>query len=417
MPPVRVTPLVLTVLIGFAGCSDIRRTLVHLFSGGYEAEGPLTRLEPVFDGKDTGRRRIDVSLLPVAANIAQPTDIQFDPARPHVMVVLEQTGAMKWFDLDAQRSGAVMSFDVATVSEQGLLGMAFHPQFPGQPFFYLNLTPSSGDISRVVEVELKPPADLRTPEVVNTRTVLEVRQPYQNHNAGQLAFGPDGYLYIGWGDGGWMGDPHDHSQNPATWLGSMLRIDVRPSEGRGYSIPPDNPFIDHESAAPETWAYGLRNPWRYSFDEDGRLIVPDVGQNAWEEINIVERGKNYGWRLREGRHCYNPPSDCPTEGLVDPIYEYGREEGLSLTGGYVHTDEYFPGLYGKYIFGDFISGRIWALDLPEDSAPAPAMPEPFALGRWPLQISTFGRDPHGRLYVADYGRGVVYRIDPPATEQ
>jgi glucose/arabinose dehydrogenase len=197
-----------------------------------------------------------------------------------------------------------------------------------------------------------------------------------------------------------------------TMLGSMLRIDPTSSGDLPYTVPADNPFIDSSGYLPETWATGLRNPWRYSFDQAGRLIVADVGQNAWEEISIVERGGNYGWRIKEGRHCYEPSVDCDGANLIDPVYEYGHQEGESITGGYVCTAETIPKLKGLYVFGDFLSGRLWAIRIPEDPSSHSKPVEAFTLGRWQILLSTFGRDPSGRLYVAEFGNGAIFRLDP-----
>jgi len=188
----------------------------------------------------------------------------------------------------------------------------------------------------------------------------------------------------------------------------MLRIDVdKPSEGKAYSIPKDNPFIKKKNFLPEVWAYGLRNPWRYSFDRKGRLIVADVGQDKWEEISIVESGKNYGWNRREGMHCHPPKSECSREGFADPIFEYTRDDGVSITGGFVSLDYSVPELLGRYIFADFVSGRIWALNLPDNSSEKGKV---YTLGKWPLTISTFGRDGKGRIYLADFTLGRIFRI-------
>jgi len=394
------------------GCSETRRTLVATFSGSYNPEEGAPLPPPVYDGKDSVRTRIPIQLTAVASGLARPTDIQFDPSRPELMIVLEQTGTIRWFDLNDGSSGIVHSYTVLTVSEQGLLGMAFHPAFPDTPLVYLNMSvhPQEADVSRILEVRFEPPADLRESRIMAERVLLEVEQPYQNHNAGQLAFGPDGYLYIGWGDGGWAGDPHNNSQNPATMLGSMLRIDVRSSDDHPYLIPPDNPFVADNSVLPEIWAIGLRNPWRYSFDPAGRLIVADVGQDKWEEIDIVEPGGNYGWHVREGSHCYNPPEDCEGGDMIDPILEYGHDEGQSITGGYVYLAGDFPALKGLYIYGDFIAGRLWAITLPPPGTREAG--EPRTLGRRDILISTFGRDPEGKVYFADFTHGVIYRIDP-----
>jgi glucose/arabinose dehydrogenase len=231
-----------------------------------------------------------------------------------------------------------------------------------------------------------------------------VDQPYGNHKAGQLAFGPDGDLYVGFGDGGSEGDPQGNGQNTHTFLGKMLRIDVNHRDsGKAYAIPQDNPFVNTSSFLPEIWALGLRNPWRYSFDSQGRLIVSDVGQDTWEEIDLLEKGRNYGWNIREGKHCYHPPQGCRTQGLTDPIYEYSHDEGIAVIGGYVYDGKAIPSLSGKYVFGDFGSGRLWALTLPDAS-------DVFALGRWGVSISTFGRDLQGELYLADYTSGKIYHI-------
>lgn len=403
---------VLLLAVFVSACMPVRRILTDLFSGSYGASDGVTEVKAEFTGADSVRQRINISLTRVASGFNEPTDIQFDPSNPNTMIVLEKTGRMRWFDVASKETGNVMSFDVATVSEQGLLGMAFHPDYPRRPLLYVNLTPDSGNISRVLEIRLPEPANIQSPGNTTIRTVMEVEQPYQNHNAGQLVFGPDGYLFIGWGDGGWIGDPHDNGQNPSVLLGKMLRIDPAPVEGRAYTIPHDNPFVGVPLYQPEIWATGLRNPWRYTFDPHGRLIAPDVGQNTWEEINIIEKGGNYGWRCREGLMPYDTSAGC-TAVLSDPFYVYGHDEGLSVTGGYVYTGNDISALTGLYVFGDFISGRIWALKLPEHPNTLLRTGDIYALGQWPVQISTFGRDADGRVYLADYGRGIIYRIDNP----
>ena len=241
---------------------------------------------------------------------------------------------------------------------------------------------------------------------------MTVFQPYANHDAGQLAFGPDGMLYIGWGDGGFRNDPKGSGQDRQTMLGAMLRVDIdNPDGGRAYGIPADNPFVNDAGTLDEIYAIGLRNPWRYSFAPDGRLVVADVGQDLWEEVSIVPAGGNLGWNLREGFHCFPPGGSCPSdEPLVEPIYEYGRDDGNSITGGFVDTsgDEKLNGLY---VFGDFVTGRLWAIDLPESGTATPR-----ALGRWPILPSTFGQDTQGRVYVADFGSGTIYRIQASSSE-
>jgi glucose/arabinose dehydrogenase len=240
------------------------------------------------------------------------------------------------------------------------------------------------------------------------RILFTVEQPFPNHNGGMLVFGPDGLLYVGLGDGGAGGDPHGHGQNLGTLLGAMLRIDVgRKDPGLEYAVPKDNPFVGKQGARPEVWAYGLRNPWRYSFDPKGRLIAGDVGQEAWEEITLVERGANLGWKVREGAHCYSPKEGCRTAGLTDPLFEYDRSLGLSVTGGYVYTGKRIPSLAGRFIFGDFGTGRLWALELDSSKRAKTQF-----LGRYSYAFSTFGRDSDGEIYATDFGPGAVYRLVP-----
>ena len=408
--------LIITSIILFATASivsgiEVRRIIVKYFTPGYRPNQTSFGQNPTIDKNDAMRQRIPVQLKEVASGFSQPTDTQFFPNNPSLMVVLEQMGHAKWFDLKSKKSGEWFKVDVTTISEQGLLGLAFHSQFPSNGRFFINYTTKKDgrEISRIEEWYVNPAhPETSTPKPV--KTIMEVDQPYSNHNAGQLAFGPDGFLYIGFGDGGWMGDPHNNGQNPSTLLGSMLRIDINhPDPGKAYGIPKDNPFINHPTYRPETWAYGLRNPWRYSFDPQGRLIVADVGQDLWEEIDIVEKGKNYGWNIREARHCFRPKENCKRKGLTDPIYEYTRDDGGSITGGYVYLGEEIPALKEKYILGDFLSGRVWALDLPKSTN---ALAKVYALGKWPMLISTFGRDAQGNIYLADFASGKIYRIIP-----
>ena len=346
-----------------------------------------------------------IRLEPVAQGFAQVTDIQFPPGSSTEMVVLQKPGTAWVQPLGSGERRKLFALDVATASEMGLLGLAFHPKFPADARVFVNYV-VKGPVSRIAELTLDPAAWTMKSE----RILLTVEQPYVNHKAGQVAFGPDGFLYIGWGDGGSGGDPHGHGQDLTTMLGSMLRIDVDRRDGnRAYGIPADNPFLGQKDVPPETWAYGLRNPWRFSFDPKGRMVVADVGQNKYEEIDLVAAGDNLGWNIREGKHCYQPPTGCRTEGLVDPIFEYGRDEGISVTGGYVATATDVPAIANKYVFGDFGSGNIWALTLPEARSDA----EATLLGQWEVQISTFGRDGQGRVYVGDFGSGTIYRIASP----
>ncbi|HLV65877.1 MAG TPA: PQQ-dependent sugar dehydrogenase [Polyangiaceae bacterium] len=350
----------------------------------------------------------------VGRGFREVTDIQFVPGAPQKAVILMKSGTARLLDVskgtsNAEESPIVFRVAVVTRSELGLLGLAFHPKYEANGLFYVNDNPEGGPLrTRVSEWKLTKER-LGKEQAVRTRVLLEVEQPYSNHNAGQLAFGPDGMLYVGLGDGGSAGDPRGHGQNLGTLLGSMLRIDVdRRDEGRPYGIPKDNPFVGKSGARPEIWAYGLRNPWRYSFDPKGRLVVADVGQYAWEEVTLVERGSNHGWNVREGRHCYPADAACTTKGFTEPIYEYDHSVGLSITGGYVYTGKAIPELRGKYVFGDFATGRVFALDLPE--APGKAA-RATPLGKWPRAFSTFGRDARGEIYAGDFGGGDILRLD------
>jgi glucose/arabinose dehydrogenase len=236
--------------------------------------------------------------------------------------------------------------------------------------------------------------------------IMEIPQPYGNHNGGQLAFGPDGYLYIGLGDGGSGSDPTGNGQNVGTVLGAILRIDVEGvSDEKSYAIPPDNPFVGIDGVREEIWAYGLRNPWRFSFDtETGFLWAGDVGQNRWEEIDVVKKGLNYGWNIMEGRHCFSPATDCDSTALEMPVAEYARAEGCSITGGYVYRGGDVPWLVGAYVYGDFCSGKIWGLGYDDGSVTEQAL-----LLDSGLSITSFGQDLDGTLYVLSRNEG-IYRI-------
>jgi glucose/arabinose dehydrogenase len=236
-----------------------------------------------------------------------------------------------------------------------------------------------------------------------------MEDPAGNHNGGMLAFGPDGYLWIGTGDGGSAGDPWGNAQNPKSLLGKMLRIDVRT---RPYSIPADNPWRNESGHRPELWAIGLRNPWRYSFDRvTGELWIGDVGQFAWEEIDAVDSrrgGRNFGWNRMEAAHCYEPKRGCVSAGLELPIHEYGHDRGCSVTGGYVYRGNAIPALAGRYLFSDYCSGTVWSL---ERGAGGEVTVAPLLQAR---SVSSFGEDEAGELYVCDHEGGVISRIAAPA---
>lgn len=291
---------------------------------------------------------------------------------------------------------------VSTGGEQGLLGLAWAPD--GR-VFYVNYTDRDGDTH---VVEYPAPADGEAQVAADRgRELLVQEQPFANHNGGNLVFGPDGLLWIGLGDGGSGGDPRNNAQNLRTLLGKMLRIDPRPSGGRPYTVPPDNPFVGRAAARPEIWSYGLRNPWRYSFDrETGDLWIGDVGQNAWEEIDVAPAGspggENWGWPAQEGTHAYR--GRAPVPGSVDPVYEYSLDgEACAVTGGYVYRGRKLASLLaGKYLFTDACVGELQVLTRPADVQP---------LGLSAGYAVSFGEDHEGELYVLSL-EGPVYRLDP-----
>ena len=237
---------------------------------------------------------------------------------------------------------------------------------------------------------------------------MVVPQPFANHNGGMIAFGPDGALYIGRGDGGGRGDPDNRGQNPHDLRGKILRVDVDRDEP--YAIPPENPYVSG-GGRPEIYALGLRNPWRFSFDrETGFLWVADVGQYAWEEVDVIVRGGNYGWRFMEGRHCFSPPTNCAEAGLQLPVLEYGHDGGrCSITGGYVYRGPSQPSLKGVYVYGDYCTGEIFGTRVGVEPRLGPA-DAPQVLLRTGLRISSFGEDEGGELYVVDHGGG-IYRLE------
>jgi glucose/arabinose dehydrogenase len=293
---------------------------------------------------------------------------------------------------------------VLCCGERGLLGLAFPPDHAETGYFFVHYSDRVGDtmISRFRVM----PGDPDRADPASEITVLTATQPLPNHNGGQIEFGPDGMLWIALGDGGGTGDPLDNAQSLDTPLGKILRIDVGELP---YTIPPDNPFVGQEGARAEIWSYGWRNPWRFSFDRaTGDLYVGDVGQHLFEEISLERAGAagggNYGWRLMEGLHCFNPPSNCNDGSLILPIIEYGRAGGnCSVTGGYVYRGSRIPGLEGKYLFSDFCSGIVWTA---EERGGEWAVETLFQSG---LLVSTLGEDSGGEIYIADH-RGGIYKI-------
>jgi glucose/arabinose dehydrogenase len=370
-----------------------------------------------------------------AAGFTAPIAFVQDPLDRRVQFVVEQAGRIR-----VVRSGTVQPtdfLDLRTVvlagGERGLLGLAFAPD-ASSGRFYVNFTDRSGDtvvarFRRSADPLVASPASRFDLRFGGTNGPAVIAQPFSNHNGGNLAFGPDGYLYIGLGDGGSGDDPDHRAQNPQELLGKMLRIDVNVSDTHaiGYQVPGDNPFVGGRpvAARPEIWAFGLRNPWRYSFDDPARggtgaLVIGDVGQNAFEEIDYEppnRGGRNYGWRNREGAHdnvTSRPPAFLP---LIDPIHEYGRSSGQSVTGGYVYRGRALGSAYtGRYFFADYVQGRVWSIALSIDSqgeARAVGLTEHTSElgGQSQLgNISSFGVDADGDLYMVSLSRGVVLSV-------
>ena len=332
------------------------------------------------------------------------------------LFVVEKSGTVRVFENDAETPSAGLFLDLRervddSHLEKGLLGLAFHPEFAQNGYFFVNYTAAEPHRTVVARFEVDPSDPDRALSESET-IILEIEQPYDTHNGGRLVFGPDGYLYVGMGDGGWAGDPEENAQDTSTLLGAVLRIDVdHPTEDRLYGIPSDNPFVGADCAPAdcreEIWAYGFRNPWRFSFDPaTGRMWLGDVGQEGWEEIDVVEKGGNYGWDVVEGTHCYEPASGCDTNGLTPPVWEFAHTPGNSVTGGMVYRGSEVPELTGQYVFGNWGTGNLWTIPADDPTSGATEVLDTH------LRITTFGIDEQGEMYLAPYrvGSTLIYRI-------
>jgi glucose/arabinose dehydrogenase len=352
-----------------------------------------------------------VTLTQLASGLSSPLGLEQANDGSGRLFVVEQAGRIKIVQNGAVLGSAFLdvSSKVTTGGEMGLLGVAFHPNFSVNGKLYVNYVRTlSGQIQSVIAEYTASPASANQVNIATERILLTVDQTgnFTNHKAGQLAFGPDGLLYFGLGDGGSGGDPFGHGQSTATLLGKMMRIDVNSTDpGLQYHVPPDNPFAAG-GGLPEIWAFGFRNPWRFSFDRGtGRLFVADVGQDKWEEIDIVQRGGNYGWNIMEGMHCFNPPSGCNTTGLTMPIAEYGHDEGNAVIGGFVYRGANLPSLRGQYVFGDFGTGKLFTLQETSPNVFARSL-----LTTTGKAISSLGQDQAGELYVVDYSGGNLFKL-------
>lgn len=355
-----------------------------------------------------------------------PVFVTAPPEDPSRLFVIEKDPAL----LRIIKDGVLLNDPVLDLSgsaitggEQGFLGAAFHPRFKFNRQFFVNFTGLNGN-TNIVRFEMYP--DQERADLQTAQQILLLNQPFPDHNAGMMAFSPlDGYLYICTGDGGagWIGDPLNNAQNSASLFGKVLRIDV--TNQATYAIPPDNPFVGPGNPRDEIWALGLRNPWRFSFDrENGDLWIADVGQITWEEISYQSAqspgGENYGWRLKEGDHCFNPTTQCDPGGLTDPIYEYehgGIPYRCSVTGGYVYRGKSLANMRGHYFFADFCSTQIWTMRYDEqtgqilDFTDRTLELDPGG-GLSIRSISSFGEDARGELYICDLDDGEIFKIIP-----
>ncbi|HCF51215.1 MAG TPA: glucose sorbosone dehydrogenase [Syntrophomonas sp.] len=352
-----------------------------------------------------------VKLVEAYPNLAFNQPLDYRPANDDSgrVFVVEKSGKILVFHNDPQVQTAQIFLDLTSrvdsrSSEKGLLGLALHPDYKNNGLFYVNYTNQNNTVIARYQVS---PADSNQALLSSEKIILTFSQPYANHNGGQLAFGPDGYLYIGSGDGGSAGDPQNNAQNLGNLLGKILRIDVNSSaNGMAYAIPPDNPFFGNQQGfKEEIYAYGLRNPWKFSFDQvQGRLWAADVGQNKVEEIDIINKGANYGWNKMEGSLFYPSTASYNTAGFTMPVWEYQHPQGNAITGGYVYYGKSAPSLNGWYVFGDFATGMIWAVRLDENMKA-----ESRTLLDTDYNISSFGLDQNNELYVLDYN-GKIYKL-------
>jgi len=384
------------ILVAMAGCSG--------GSGAPSAGGPA----PVPAGWP------QISLSRVAGGFDQPVHVAHAGDGSGRIFVVEQAGRIRILENGAVLPSPFLDIAsrVACCGEQGLLSVAFPPGFASKMHFYVNYTrrPDGATVVARYRVSVDN-ADVSDP--ASEEILLTIPQPFSNHNGGQLVFGPDNNLYIGMGDGGGAGDPLGNARNPGTLLGKLLRIDVESGE-TPYGIPPENPFILTGGYLPEIWALGLRNPWRFSFDRlTGDLYIADVGQGAFEEVDFQPAGspggQNYGWNVMEGAACYNSAT-CATAGLTLPVATYDHSQGCSVTGGMVYRGAASPDLQGIYFYGDYCSGRIRGLRKNGAGWETAALPVP---GDPPMNITTFGEDEAGEVYVANYANGEILKILSP----
>ncbi len=358
-----------------------------------------------------------ITLKEIAGGLRKPVQLTHAGDGSRRLFVVEQQGIIRIIKNGVLDSAPFLDIRdrVSSGGEKGLLSVAFHPRYKNNGLLYVNYTTRQNGLLNYITrqnglqtiiAEFKRTSVNRA-NPARERVLLKVRQPWGNHNGGQLAFGPDRYLYVGMGDGGAANDPDDNGQRLTTLLGAMLRIDVdKKASSRSYGIPSDNPFVGQANARDEIWVYGLRNPWRFSFDAaNGVLYLADVGQNRFEEIDIIEKGHNYGWNIMEGNICTPDVNrQCDRSGLTSPIFVYPQPEGFSITGGFVYRGTKIPALCGTYIYGDYVTKKIWGLRYDGKK-----VTNQRQLVKSRYSISSFGQDEALELYVVDHG-GKILKI-------
>jgi uncharacterized repeat protein (TIGR03806 family) len=364
------------------------------------------------DGNPDDLPQLQVERVFPALSFASPVQLVYPPDGSDRIFVVEQGGTIKVFP-NGSPSTATTFLTVTGVNaggEEGLLGLAFHPRYAQNGYFFVYY--SAANPRRSVIARYQVSGNPNVADAASRQIITEIAQPYSNHNGGQLLFGPDdGMLYVGLGDGGSAGDPENRAQNLGELLGKVLRIDVDHADpGLAYAVPSDNPFVGRSGARGEIWTLGMRNPWRLSFDRlTHDLWAGDVGQGTWEEIDLIERGANYGWRRMEGDACYNPSSGCDDGTLTHPLAVYSHSDGCAVVGGFVYRGSRLPELYGSYVYGDYCSGNIWGLRWDGTTATTAKI-----VANSGLSISAFGEDRDGELYVVSLS-GTINRLSRPST--
>ncbi len=408
---VAVATVAVVVALALSGCARGGEPQVAQPPASTETATPSAPATGSTDASGVPLAQLTISLDKVVDGLDAPLYATNAGDGSGRLFVVEQSGQIRVLrdgKLSAQPFVDLQG-QISTGGERGLLGLAFAPDYETSGRFYVNYTDSAGNTVVARYVASPPSSD--TPKLTGPERLLYIEQPYSNHNGGCIQFGPDGMLYVGMGDGGSSGDPQNRAQNPASPLGKMLRIDV---SGKTYSVPPDNPFAKQPYPRNITWASGLRNPWRYSFDTpSGELWIGDVGQGEWEEIDLVQANRpalNYGWNRWEGNHPYPPGAKRSRKGFTFPVVEYAHPTGESVTGGYVYRGAENPALAGTYLYADFVKGWIAGVRVDRSVKGVGLRPlETRRLLDTGLAISSFGVDEQNELYVVDLGGG-LYKV-------